>query len=91
MADWGDEPKPRESASPSKFSYKYIFNEPILAKDKDDATPCGLSEADFEAYVKERISASWEVVEIRLIWGNKQMGPRCVMMTIIYYREKGTR
>ena len=88
LADWGAMSPKRKSASPAKYSYKYTFNEPGLAKGRDDATPCGLPETAFRAYVEERILPEWEVVEIRYFERNFQSGGPCVGHAIIVYRLK---
>jgi len=88
LADWGAMSPKRKSASPAKHSYKYIFNEPGLAKGRDDATPCGLPEAAFRGYIEERILPKWEVVEIRYFERNFQFGGPCVGYAIIVYGLK---
>ena len=88
LPDWGASPPKRESASPAKYSYKYIFNEPLLARDKEERAPCGLTEADFRAYVEERIRPEWEVVEVKYVERNYQTGEPCVGYAIIIFKLK---
>ena len=88
LADWGAMSPKRESASPAKYSYKYIFNEPSLAGGKENRTQCGLTETDFKAYVEGRILPEWEIVEIRYFERNFQTGKPCVGHAVIIYKLK---
>jgi len=88
LPDWGASPPKRESASPAKYSYKYIFNEPSLAGGKENRTQCGLTETDFKAYVEGRILPEWEIVEIRYFERNFQTGKPCVGHAVIIYKLK---